>query len=165
MDSNHSIRPLFIIGFLACVGMIAVALYAQHVMLLEPCPICIFQRIAVMVLGVIFLIGLLHNPSGSRGRRVYGQLVVLASLAGIGLAGWHSWLQRNPPDHPPECGAGLSYWLDNLPPSEVLSKVFAGTGECSQVSWSMLGLSIPEWTLLAFVVFCLYGFKVLIKGH
>ena len=87
MDSKHSIRPLFIIGFLACVGMIAVALYAQHVMLLEPCPICIFQRIAVMVLGVIFLIGLLHNPSGSRGRRIYGQLVVLASLAGIGLAG------------------------------------------------------------------------------
>jgi disulfide bond formation protein DsbB len=55
--------------------------------------------------------------------------------------------------------------MDNLPAFDVLSKVFQGSGECAEVSWSMFGLSIPEWTLAVFAVFMIYGLKVLIKGR
>jgi disulfide bond formation protein DsbB len=165
MNNQHSIRPMFLIGFLVCLGMTAVALYGQYVMYLDPCPLCIFQRVAVMVLGVIFLLGALHNPSTSFGRRGYGQLTIIAALAGASIAARHIWLQHLPPEKVPACGPGLSYWLDNMPFTSVLSKVFEGSGECAEVQLRTFGLSIPEWTLVAFVIFALYGLKVLIKGR
>ncbi|PID45862.1 MAG: disulfide bond formation protein B [Proteobacteria bacterium] len=165
MDSQPSIRRFFLAGFVLCALMIGFALFSQHYMDLEPCPLCIFQRIAVMVLGVVFLLGAIHNPSTGLGRRVYGQLVVLAALAGAAVSARHSWLQHLPPEKVPECGPGLSFWLDTLPMTSVLDKVFNGSGECAEVEWAMFGLSMPEWTLLAFLAFALYGFKVLIKGR
>ena len=165
MNNDYSIRPMFLIGFLLCAGMIAVALFMQYYMLLEPCPLCIFQRVAVMVVGAIFLIGLLHNPSSSFGRRVYGQLIVLASIGGGAISARQSWLQHLPPEKVPQCGPGLEYWIDTLPIISMLKKVFEGSGECAEVQWTMLGLSIPEWVLIMFVIFCLYGLKVLIKGR
>ena len=165
MNAQPSIRPLFLIGFVLCVLMIGFALFSQHFFDLEPCPLCIFQRVAVMALGVVFLLGALHNPSSSFGRRGYGQLVIIAALAGAAISGRHSWLQHLPPEKVPACGPGLSYWLDNLPMTSVFNKVFAGSGECAEVEWSLFGLSMPEWTLVAFIAFALYGLKVLIKGR
>lgn len=165
MNNEYSIRPMFLIGFLLCAMMISVALFMQYYMLLEPCPLCIFQRVAVMIIGGLFLLGALHNPSSSFGRRSYGQLIVLAAIGGGAISARQSWLQHLPPEKVPECGPGLSYWMDNLPFTTVLSKVFEGSGECAEVQWTLFGLSIPEWTLIAFIVFCLYGLKVLIKGR
>ena len=165
MNAQPSIRSLFLIGFVLCLLMLGFALFSQHFMDLEPCPLCIFQRVAVMALGLVFLLGALHNPSTSFGRRAYGQLVIIAALCGAAISGRHTWLQHLPPEKVPECGPGLSYWLDNLPMTSVFNKVFAGSGECAEVEWSLFGLSMPEWTLVAFIAFALYGLKVLIKGR
>jgi len=140
-------RTPFLIGFLACVAAIGAALaYFQHYLGLEPCPLCIFQRISVMVIGVIFLIALVHNPTGS-GRRIYGALLSLASLAGIGIAARHLWLQYGTHEEL-SCGGTLDFMLENDPLMKVIADVFKGTGDCGEIVWSLFGISIPGWTLL-----------------
>lgn len=165
MSPQPSIRLFFFLGFIACCLMMGYALYSQYFLYLDPCPLCIFQRVAVIILGVVFLLGAIHNPVTSGGRRTYGFLIVLAAAIGGSVSGRHSWLQHLPPEKVPECGPGLSFWLDTLPITSVFNKVFAGSGECAEVDWSLLGLSMPEWVLIAFVAFGLYGLKVLIKGR
>lgn len=160
-----SIRPAFITGFIFTVIIMATALAFQHLLKLEPCPLCILQRIIVVTLGVIFLIGLLHNPMNSLVRRLYGQIIATTSIAGLAIAGRHIWLQSLPKDELPECTTGIYEWLKTLPPSEVIEKIFQGTGECSEVVWTLAGFSVPEWSLIVFTGFCLYGLKLLIKGH
>ena len=161
-----SIRPAFFIGFIITAMIMVTALFFQYGLGLEPCPLCVLQRIIVITLGAIFLIGLLHNPKYSLVRRLYGQIVATTSLAGLAIAGRHTWLQNLPKDQAPGCGEGLDYWIKTLPPSEVIEKIFQeGTGECSKVIWSFAGFSIPEWSLVVFAGFFLYGIKLLIKGH
>ncbi|WP_293649943.1 disulfide bond formation protein B [Thiolapillus sp.] len=140
-------RTPFLIGFLACIAAIGTALaYFQHYLGLEPCPLCIFQRISVMVVGVIFLIALVHNPAGT-GRRIYGALLSLASLAGIGIAARHLWLQYGTHEEL-SCGGTLDFMLENDPLMKVVADVFRGTGDCGEIVWSLFGISIPGWTLL-----------------
>src|ERR1035437_2969489 len=91
-------------GFLACAGLMAYAYYAQIILHLEPCPLCIFQRVGVFALGVVFLITAAHDPVGW-GRRVYASLLALAALATIGVALRQLYLQSLPPDKVPACGA------------------------------------------------------------
>ncbi len=145
-------RPLFLAGFVACTALIAIALYFQHVMSLEPCPLCILQRIAVIALGVIYLAGALHDP-GRFGRRIYALLALLTAAIGGAIAGRHVWLENLPEDQIPACGPGLNYMLDNFPLAKALELVLRGSGECAEVTWTFLGLSIPAWTLVAFVGF------------
>jgi len=163
MKSN-SIRPAMLVGFLATVAMMATAFFFQYVLYLEPCPLCSVQRAIVIILGLIFLIGFLQGPSGW-GKRIYGLLLTLASLAGLVVAGRHTWLQHLPEDQVPECGPGLDFWMDNLPAVDVIQKVFQGSGECAEIAWTFLGLSIPEWSLIAFTVFLIYSLKLLFKGR
>ena len=137
-------------GFLICAGMMAFALYAEHVLYLMPCPLCVLQRIAVIALGIIFLVAALHHPAGN-GRWVYSGLLSIAAIFGLVVAGRHTWMQHLPADKVPACGPGLGYMLETLPFSEVLSKVFTGAGECAEVKWSLLGLSMPEWVLIAMI--------------
>ncbi len=144
-------RPLNLAGFLACVGMMAYALYAEHYMLLSPCPLCVFQRMAVIALGIIFLIAALHNRSGW-GRRVYASLLLAATGAGVGVAGRHVWLQSLPPDQVPACGAGYDYIMDTLPFREALNVIFSGSGECATIDWQFLGLSMPAWVVISVTV-------------
>ncbi len=144
-------RQLNLVGFLACVGMMAYALYAEYSMLLSPCPLCVFQRMSVIALGIIFLIATLHNPSGW-GRRVYACLLLAAAGAGIGVAGRHVWLQSLPPDQVPACGAGYDYIMDTLPLGQALRTIFTGSGECATIDWQFLGLSMPGWVLFSLVV-------------
>lgn len=155
-----SIRPAMLIGLLATVGMIATAFFFQYYMELTPCPLCIVQRVIVMILGGIFLLALLQGPK-AWGRRIYGFLLALASIAGLVVAGRHTWLQHLPEDKVPECGPGLEFWMKNLPTNEVIQKVFQGSGECAEVIWVFLSLSIPEWSLIAFTAFLLYSLKLL----
>jgi disulfide bond formation protein DsbB len=137
-----------LLGFLACACLLAYAYYAQYVMHLEPCPLCIFQRIGVFALAVVFLIVALHDPAAF-GRRVYAWLLGLAALATIGIAARQLYIQSLPPDSVPACGASLDFMLKIFSISEVLVKVLTGSGECARVTWQFLGLAMPAWVLLS----------------
>ena len=140
-------RVLNLAGFLVCVGLMAYALYAQHQLMLEPCPLCVLQRFAVIGLGIVFLVAALHNPRGG-GRHVYAGLLAVVAIFGVGVAGRHVWLQHLPPDEIPACGPGLDYMWENFPLADVINMVFKGSGECADVVWSFLGLSMPTWVLI-----------------
>ncbi len=143
-------RFLSLLAAVSAAGLMLAALYFQHVQGLEPCPLCVAQRLFVIFIGLLGLVGFLHNPASERTRRIYlgAGLVVLAG--GIVTAGRHVWLQNLPPDQVPECGPGLNYILDNFPLHDALSLIFKGSGECAKVDWTLLGLSMPGWLLLIF---------------
>lgn len=145
-----STQRMFLWMALSAVIAMAAALYLQHYQDLEPCPLCVFQRVAVIAFGAISLLAFLHN-SQALGRRVYAGFAALAGIAGIIVAGRHVWLQHLPADQVPSCGPGLDYWLEALPLQQVINQVFKGAGECAVVDWTLLALSLPEWTLLMFV--------------
>ena len=136
--------------FLVCAGSLGFAYYAQFGLGLEPCPLCILQRLTLMVLGVVFLLATLHHPAGW-GARVYGALISVVASIGAAIAARHVWLQHLPPEETPRCGPGLDYLLETLPLSETVREVLTGSGECAQVDWTLLGLSMPQWTLLLFL--------------
>jgi protein dithiol:quinone oxidoreductase len=143
-------RLVNLFGALVCGGLVGYALYAQHGLGLEPCPLCVFQRVAVLALGFVFLAAYLHNP-----RRlvagVYGGLALLASGAGIAFAWRQLWLQALPADQVPECGPGLNFIMDVFPFWEAVTMVFQGSGDCAKVDWTFLGLSMAGWVLIALV--------------
>ncbi|MSQ59492.1 MAG: disulfide bond formation protein B [Betaproteobacteria bacterium] len=146
-------RGMFALMFLACAGLMGFGLYLQHAMNLEPCPLCILQRYAFIATGIVALMAALHNPQ-VWGRVLYALLVVLFSGAGAGVAGRQVWLQHNPPVTA-GCGPGLEYMLESFPLSQVLPLLFKGEGDCAKVVWQFLGLSIPEWALICFVLLIL----------
>ncbi|KRB06558.1 disulfide bond formation protein B [Lysobacter sp. Root690] len=160
-----SFRIQFLLGFLACAGLLAYAFYLQLYEHLEPCPLCIFQRVAFAALGLVFLLGALHGPKKPGGRRGYGVLALLASLGGIAVAGNHVRLQHLPPDQVPACGPGLNYMLDAMPITGVIKKVMTGSGECANVDWTFLGLSMPAWSLVCFVVLALWAAYAAFRGR
>lgn len=157
---TSTIRPAMLIGFLITAAMIAIALFFQYYLYLDPCPLCIVQRVIVIALGFIFLLAFLQGPK-AWGRRIYGLLLTLASLAGLAVAGRHTWLQHLPADEVPACGPGLEFWMESLPADQVFQKVFQGSGECAEVVWTFMGLSIPELSMIAFILFLLYSLKLL----
>ena len=141
-------RLLNLGGFATCAVLMSYALYAQYQLVLEPCPLCILQRVAVIGLGVVFLVAGLHNPSGA-GRYVYSLLLAFVTVFGSIVAGRHVWLQLIPEDQVPACGPGLDYMWENFPLADVINMVFKGSGECATVDWQFLGLSMPAWVLIA----------------
>lgn len=149
-------RPLFVGAFLVCVALMATALTMQYALRLEPCPLCIIQRVFVIALAGVALAAALHDPAAI-GRRVYGALIVVLGVLGMVVAGRHVWLQNLPADQVPECGPGLEYLLDAFPLMEALSLVFRGSGECADVQWVFLGLTIPGWTMVVFAGFTIFG--------
>lgn len=155
MQSNPfrwSFRSQFLLGFLLSASLIGFALFSQFQWGLLPCPLCIFQRIAFAGLAVVFLIGGLHAPKGVWGRRIYGLLTLIPAGIGAGIAGRHVRLTTLPPDKVPECGPPLQFMLDTNPLTDVIKKVLTGSGECAKVDWTFLGLSMPAWSLLWFVL-------------
>jgi disulfide bond formation protein DsbB len=148
-----------LIGFAASAALIGYALYVQYVQSLEPCPLCILQRVAVIVVGVLFLLAALHDPA-ERGARAYGVLIDLAAMAGILVAARHMWIIAQPPGSVAECGASLDYMMDVLPLHEVLGKVLTGSGECAKIDWHFLGLNMPTWVLIALVGLGTWGLAV-----
>ena len=143
-------------GFAVCVALLAYGYVLQFLDELEPCPLCVFQRVAFFGLGTLFLAAALHNP-GVIGARIYGVFLGIAAVIGAAIAGRHVWLQSLPPDQVPECGPGLEYMLNTFPLLETLRTVLSGSGECADVSWSFLGMTIPAWALLWFVALGLIG--------
>ncbi|HKT73274.1 MAG TPA: disulfide bond formation protein B [Steroidobacteraceae bacterium] len=134
-------------GFAACAALLGYAYYTQYRLGLEPCPLCIFQRIGIAALGLVFLIAGAHHPRGW-GRYVYAALIAVAALATAGVAIRHLYVQSLPPGTLPSCGAPLDVLLQFTPVTEVIRKVLTGSGECSQVNWRFLGLAMPAWVLI-----------------
>ena len=144
-------RLQYLTGFLVCVLLLAFAYYVQFRLGIEPCPLCIFQRFAFMAMSLFFLIGAISNPR-ERGRRVYSLLVFLSACAGIALASRHMWVQHLPPDPMAGCAPGWNYMVSNFPIGDAIKKAFTGSADCAEVNWSLLGFSMPFWTLVAFVL-------------
>ncbi len=134
-------------GFFVCAALLAYALYTQFELGLDPCPLCIFQRVGIAALGVVFLVAALHHPRGW-GMRVYAVLLGAAALATIGVAARHVYVQHMPPGSLPSCGAPLGVMLKFTPFFDVIRKVLTGSGECSEVTWRFLGLAMPAWVLI-----------------
>lgn len=146
-----SYRAAHVAGLLACVALLAYAIHVQYDLHIEPCPLCILQRIAFMAMGVVFLLAALQAPHG-HGRHVYASLIIIAALAGIAVASRQLWLQAQPPNPFASCGAPLHYMLQTLPLSDVVRKVFTGSGDCAVVNWRFLGLAMPFWTLVCYIL-------------
>jgi len=147
-----SFRAQFLLGFVACVALIGFALYAQFHDRLNPCPLCIFQRIAFAALGLVLLVGGVFAPKGVKGRAAFGVLALVPALTGIGIAGRHVWLTHLPPDQVPQCGPPLEFMMEANPLTDVIRQVLTGSGECATVDWTLLGMSMPAWSLLWFVL-------------
>ena len=146
-----SARWLYLAGALAIAALLGFALYLEYVQHLEPCPLCMVQRVAFIVLLALFAAAALHNP-GRRWAGVYGGLITLVALLGSAVAARHIWIQHLPADKVPACGPGLDYMLDHFPMAKILKELMHGSGECAAKVWSFLGLGIPEWSLLWYVL-------------
>ena len=142
-------RPLFAAMFVASASLLGIAFYMEYVMLLEPCPLCMMQRIWVGIAGILSLGAALHG----KGVRFWSGLVASAAAIGSGFSLRQLWLQSLPPDEVPACGPGLSYMIEVFPLSEVIEAMVFGTGNCAEVSWTLVGISIPGWVFIAFVGF------------
>jgi disulfide bond formation protein DsbB len=145
-------RAQFLTGFLACAALLAYAIFEQFEMGVQPCPKCILQRVAFIAMGLVFVIGGLHAPRAAVGRRIYAVLVALAAAAGAVVAIRHLIVQLTPHDDGlAGCGPGLNYLLDAFPVAEAIKKAFMATGDCGEISWTFLGITMPGWALLWFV--------------
>ncbi len=149
-------RGANLFGAAACLAMLAFALYSEKVLGLAPCPLCMFQRVGVLALGIVFLAAALHNP-GRMGGRAYAVLIVVAAGSTLAVAARHVYVQSLPPGTVPACGASLDFMLEVFPLLEVVRKVMTGGGECAQVDWRFLGLSMPAWVLVAAGLLGVYG--------
>jgi protein dithiol:quinone oxidoreductase len=155
MWENRAMRPsprvVFAAVFAACATLIAAGIfYFQEQLGLDPCPMCIVSRYCFIAIGAIALVGAIHGPRAGA-LKVYGGLIAIFAIAGIGVSIRHSYLQHFPPATE-TCGTDLEFLLNTLPLTQALPKIFAGTGSCSSVGWQLLGLSIPEWALVWFAI-------------
>lgn len=154
-------RLLNLLIFAGCSLLLAIGLYLEHVQGLEPCPLCIVQRIAFAGVGLLALLAALHGPQ-RQGRRIYAGLSLLCALGGAATAGRQLWLQSLPPDQLPACLPSLDYMLEALPLQQIVGLVLHGTADCTEISWMLLGLGIPEWSLLGFIALIgLQGYQLL----
>jgi disulfide bond formation protein DsbB len=150
----------YMLGFLVCAALLGFGYYLQFVEQLEPCPLCVFQRVCFMAMGVVFLVAVIHNP-GRAGATVYALLQLVAGGAGAGFALRQLWLQSLPKDQVPACGMGLNYMLETLPLTAVVRRVLEGSGECAEKGWEFLHLSIAGWALVFFVAMVVASFALI----
>ena len=144
-------RRVNLSGFVACVLMLGFAVYVEKVMHIEPCPLCMFQRVGVASLGLVFLVAAIHHPAKLSGARVYSALIFLVALFPGYVSARHVYIQSLPPGSVPSCGATLDFMLEVFPLMEVVRKVLTGGGECAKIDWRFLGLAMPVWVLIAVI--------------
>lgn len=150
MPLRYPAHVYFLLLLLFCSFLIAAALYFQFAGGLDPCPLCISQRIMVLAVGIVMLAAVLHRP-GRLGIRVYALLGFLTAIGGAAISARHVWLQHLPPEEVPACGPGLEYMFRNFPLGDTLKAMLTGTGDCAKVDWTLLGLSMPAWVLICFL--------------
>lgn len=154
--NDRAVNALLVLA--SVIGM-SFALYLEHVQGLEPCPLCVFQRLGLIAVGIVALLAFIHHPKAIAAKRGYAFLASLGALWSAAVAARHVWLQHLPPDQVPSCGPGLNYLVEALPLKGVLQQVLTGSGECAKIDWMFLGQSLPFWSLLFFVLVlmgCLY---------
>ncbi|USD21444.1 disulfide bond formation protein B [Microbulbifer variabilis] len=149
-------RITFLLVFLIVVFLLGSAFYLEYARGLEPCKLCITQRVMLLGIGLVSLIAFLHNPA-TIGRRVYGLLVSIWALGGLYFAGRQLWLQSLPEGQVPACGPSVSYMMEVFPMADVLKALLTGDGNCAEVQWTMMGLSIPGWSAIGFAGLILFG--------
>lgn len=152
--------PVWLLIFLACACLLGYGYYLQYVEYLDPCPLCITQRLFYYGIGIM---AILASVSSRGMQRLFAFLMMLSSIGGIATAGRQVWLQHLPKDQVPECGPGLQYWLENNPWFETLSLLFKGDGNCAEVQWRFLGFSIGEWSLAWFVGFLFLSLYLIVR--
>ena len=139
---------------LACIGMLAFGLYLQHVVGLNPCPMCIVQRYALIGVALIALVGSRLRKPGAMA--VFGVLLALKAGFGAFVAARQSWLQWYPPEIV-TCGRDFYGMVENFPINRAIPMIFKGSGDCTKVDWTFLGGSIANWSFVAFSAFALTG--------
>jgi protein dithiol:quinone oxidoreductase len=164
MKQISTTRTVNLISFLIACAMIIMAAYLQFSKGLEPCPLCVVQRFVVILLCIVFLIGFLHKSTGMW-VRFHGFLIMLIAGGGIGAAARQVYLQTLPANQLPPCSPNLSYILERLSWSDSVKFLLRGSADCAQIKWTLLNLSIPEWTLALFALFTLVGLWELFRKN
>lgn len=154
-------RTGYVLGAVISIGLVALALFLQTRYALEPCPLCISQRITYLALGALFILAAVLNPR-RQWRKLLGGLHILTALIGAGIALRHMWIQAHPDEVMGECGAGFDYIFERFPLRKALDLVFKGTGECSAIDWTLFGLTIPQLSLIAFISLGFYALALLV---
>ncbi|HEY8068907.1 MAG TPA: disulfide bond formation protein B [Burkholderiales bacterium] len=149
-------RMLYAAPALICACLLAYGYYLQYFDSQDPCPLCMVQRGFYYGLVFVFAVAALHFP-GRTGKAIYCAAAMLLALGGLGVATRQVWLQHLPADQVPACGPDLFFMMENLPVRRMLEKLFMGSGQCAEVTWRFLGLSIAEWSLAWFIALALYA--------
>ncbi len=152
--SKISFRQISLFVAVACAGLLSCGYYLQYFEGQDPCPLCLLQRGFYYAIGLTLLAGAIHGPA-RLGARIYSSAAFLFAAGGFGVAARQVYLQHLPPELVPACGPDLFYMLDNFPVARTLQMLVRGTGQCAEVHWRFLGLSIAEWSLLWFAGFAL----------
>jgi disulfide bond formation protein DsbB len=148
-------------GLIGCSALLAVAyFYFQKQLGLPPCPLCMFQRACLVGVAAFCLMGIIFRPK-KLGSRILAFGALIFSGLGLGIAGRQVWLQHLPKDQVPECGPDLEFMLDSFPLAETIQTVLSGSGECAEVLWKFIGLSMPEWMVLVFGVMVVISLRLL----
>lgn len=156
-------RNCFLLMWVGAILLIATALYMQYVLYMEPCALCMTQRVFIIAVGVIAFIAWLHHPK-TLGMRTYSLVGIVLAIIGGGFSSRHIWLQNLPEDLVPTCGPSLGYLIETVPLAEALSLLLQGDGNCAEVSWTFIGLTIPGWTLICFIGFFLVNAFIFYKS-
>ena len=160
-----STRMFFLTVMFSCIALMVFGLYLEYVQGLEPCPLCILQRIAYILIILISLMGVIHNPIDIW-KIIYKALLFFTAIIGACIAGRQVWLQHLPPELVPECGPGLDYMLNVFPFADAIRMILSGSGECAEVQWRFIGLSIAEWSLIVFVTISIMTlFSILVEKN
>jgi protein dithiol:quinone oxidoreductase len=160
-----TLRKINLLCLILCCALLGAAFYLQFIRGLEPCPLCVIQRLAVLGLFFAFFFGSLYTHTHPLSLRLHSGSIIFITAIGMVAALRQIWLQNLPADQlPASCGPDLSYILQNFPMLRALELIFEGTGECAKVNWEFLDLTIPEWTLIFFLLFAGVGIFQLFKN-
>lgn len=155
------LRLAYLLGFLACASLLGAAYYFEYVLFLDPCPLCMVQRFATLLIGLGFLAAFLtyHQRWGLIAALIF---TLAATVFGVWSADHHVWIQNLPAADVPDCGPSFEYLMATLPLNELLTIMLQGDGNCAEIDWQFLGLSMPEWTRLWFLGFAIATLSALI---
>ena len=138
---------------IACLVLMIIAVaYFENGLQLEPCYLCMTQRVFITAIGIICILAVVHNPRHF-GQRVYATLSITMVILGAYFSGKQLWLQSLPKDQVPSCGIPVEYLFDNFSIIEAINMLLQGDGNCAEVQWQLMGLSMPGWVMVSFIIF------------
>lgn len=146
----NSLRFYSFLPVLAVIGLMGYAIYTEKYLYLNPCPLCMVQRYVYVLIGLLFLLTFIKPPI-NWGRKLLALIISLVSALGLIVSGWHIHLQNLPPEEVPDCGPGLDYMISAFPLKDIIKELINGSGDCAEVVWSFLGLSMPSWSFICFL--------------